>query len=409
MGAGHQSLWALRRAPDPVRVNGTIGNNPRFGRSYKETATVYARFRKGLTPLIVTLFAACLSAQNQPTPDVLTFTNGEKLIGELKSATDTKVTFKSDMAGEVTVEWSKVQELRSSKPFAAIPKDVVFKSSEDAAKVVQGTLEMRNQTLELATGAAPRSIPVGQVSNVVSEPAFQRALHHRRWREGWLGAATAGLAIARSTQNLQTITSTIDLSRTDPGESWLRPRSRTHFDFNSAYGKISQSGSPTLKTSLYHSDLERDYYFSKRFYALGSGSWDHNFAQGLDLQQAYGGGIGYTVFKTERSELQSMATVRYVNQKFSVGPSQQLIASNFQENFTHAFANKITFNEQATISPAWNNTNAYSAGYLAALTVPVFHRFGLSVASFDNYINDPPPGFKKNSIQFTIGASYAFK
>jgi hypothetical protein len=48
---------------------------------------------------------------SSPGPDTLLFNDGEKLIGHLERSTDTKVTFKSDMAGEITVDWSKVQEL----------------------------------------------------------------------------------------------------------------------------------------------------------------------------------------------------------------------------------------------------------------------------------------------------------
>src|SRR5581483_7187408 len=55
---------------------------------------------------------------SKPGPDVLVFVDGEKLIGHLESATGASVVFKSDMAGEVTVDWSKIQELRSSEKFA---------------------------------------------------------------------------------------------------------------------------------------------------------------------------------------------------------------------------------------------------------------------------------------------------
>ena len=53
-------------------------------------------------------------------PDVLIFTNGEKLIGHLNRSNGATVTFKSDMAGEVKVEWSKIKELHSSQRFAVI-------------------------------------------------------------------------------------------------------------------------------------------------------------------------------------------------------------------------------------------------------------------------------------------------
>src|SRR5678815_4261537 len=57
-------------------------------------------------------------------PDVLIFTDDEKLIGHLVRATGAAVTFKSDMAGEITVEWSKIRELRTEQPFAVVQKNI---------------------------------------------------------------------------------------------------------------------------------------------------------------------------------------------------------------------------------------------------------------------------------------------
>jgi len=57
-------------------------------------------------------------------PDVLISTTGEKFIGELESATAAEVTFKSQSAGEITVAWTKVKELHSTRRFAVIPKNV---------------------------------------------------------------------------------------------------------------------------------------------------------------------------------------------------------------------------------------------------------------------------------------------
>lgn len=68
------------------------------------------------------LYAQAPNSGTKPRPDVLVFVDGEKLIGHLERASGSSVVFKSDMAGEVTVEWSKIQELRSPQKFAAIPK-----------------------------------------------------------------------------------------------------------------------------------------------------------------------------------------------------------------------------------------------------------------------------------------------
>jgi hypothetical protein len=41
--------------------------------------------------------------------------------------------------------------------------------------------------------------------------------------------------------------------------------------------------------------------------------------------------------------------------------------------------------------------------------MPVYKRLSLALSVLDTFLNDPPPGFKKNSFQFTAGASYSFR
>jgi hypothetical protein len=78
-------------------------------------------------------------------PDVLIFTDGEKLIGHLVRSTGGEVTFKSDMAGEVSVEWTNVQELRSSQKFAVVQKDVQLHRGEADGKARHGTIAVKGQ------------------------------------------------------------------------------------------------------------------------------------------------------------------------------------------------------------------------------------------------------------------------
>src|SRR5437899_5371835 len=99
------------------------------------------------------LFAALAAAPllfgqaggSKPEPDVIVFVDGEKLSGQLESATGASVIFKSDILGEVTVPWSKIQEIHSSQKFAAIPNGVRLHKREDASQVPQGTLSATGQ------------------------------------------------------------------------------------------------------------------------------------------------------------------------------------------------------------------------------------------------------------------------
>ncbi len=362
-------------------------------------------------PLLTLGLAAGLFAQDKPGTDVLIFKDGEKLIGELKSATGEKVTFKSDVGFEVTVPWAKIQELHSDNKFAAIHKDLTLEDRAEEAKVPQGTLDMTDQKLAVTSApqSPPQTIPVDQIGHVVQEKAYERAITRQKLTEGWKGQATFGLSLTRSTVNNQTYSTGVDFSRTDPPENWLRLRNRISFDFNSIYGKTTITGVPDTVISLYHSDIVDDIYFKPRWFAFVGTTFDHNFNQGLDLLQAYGGGIGRVVIKNEKSELDVRAGIGFMDQLYSVpGFSRKLVGSRFNESYTRTFAHGITLNEMAGIRPAWNSMKDYFTGFTVGINVPVYRRFSLSVNSFDSYANDPPPNFKKNSFQLTVGGALTF-
>ena len=347
----------------------------------------------------------------KPGTDVLIFTDGEKLIGHLESATHTSVVFKSDMAGEVTVDWKKIQELRSTQTFAAVRTDAKPLHRGDAASIPQGAIVITNQQVQVQGAQGPtQSIPVSDIQNVVEESAFQKAFTRSSFAKGWVGGATAGVSLTEATQKNQTYTAAVNLVRAVPAVDWLDVRSRTIFDFNEAYGKLTSPGSPAVKTSLYHLDAEQDWYLSPRLFAFGEAAFDHSFSQGLSLQQTYGGGLGVVVLKREKEELDFKASVDYIDQRFEQSSlNKNLIGSIFGETYTRTFAHSILLSEQGGFTPAWNETSAYSAFASAGLTFPVYHRFGLTLGALDNFLNDPPPGFKKNSFQFTAGTTYSFK
>ncbi len=361
---------------------------------------------------IAPLFSQAPAPAAKPQPDVLIFTDGEKLIGQFQSAKGGSVTFKSDMAGVVTVDWSKIQELHTSRPFAVIGKDAKLRRHMDTSQVPEGSLSMADQKIAVqpAAGAA-RTVPVADAGFVLEQPEFDKAINRNAgFLSDWGGAVTAGLSLVEATQTASTFTGAIALVRTEPSESWLSPSTRTSFDFSAAYGKVSQPGLTGIKTEIFHGDAEEDKYFSPAMFGFGQTAFDHNYSQGLDLQAMMGGGLGWTAFKTGTAELDFRGAISFIHQSFSTGGfNQSLIGSTFGETYTRKLQHGILFNEQLSVTPAWNNTRAYFGTAGASLTFPVHKRLSLALNSADTFLNDPPPGFKKNSFQFTAGLTYALR
>ena len=289
-----------------------------------------------------------------PEPDVLIFVDGERLVGHLVRSTGGSLTFKSDMVGEITVDWSKVRELHSTQRFAVVEKGIRLHKREEASRIPQGAITMTEQKIDVSatTQGAPQTIPVANSAYVVDEGSFQRAVGgNPSLLKAWKGAVTAGASLVQATQNSRTFTTGISLVRAVPAENWLEPRNRTLVDFSASYGRVDQPNTPELKTAIYHADAERDQYFSPRLYGFGQAAFDHNFSQGLDLQQLYGGGLGWTVIKRANQTLDVKASAGYVKQDFQSAPGKSLFGSTFGERYNRQLPRGMLFTEQLSVTP----------------------------------------------------------
>lgn len=390
-------------------------------------------------------------AQDPPAQDVITFINGEKMTGQLRGATNSGVTFRGEMVGDVVVDWGKIQDLHSARGFAALMRGQEPRSTAEAAPVPNNAPTppappsppppSAPRVVAVAPPPAPertsppvttaRAEPAPVVPEVAQPvPAANQQTPAPTWFghrlfTGWKGDASFGLAITQATQNDTSISASVDLLRTSPGGDAWPLRTRTFFNFYVVYNKITQEGDFAYfdpgtrmlflpgsfsKNYAIHADLVRDYFLFPRVFVFGGTTFDHNYAQGLELLQSYGGGVGVVAYHTAHSELDLRGGVGYTGQRYLGYPAldKKLVGSRFEESYEHEFANGMSFSERAGFRPAWNDSRAIFAGGTASFNIPVYHRLGLNISSFDFWNNDPPPQFLRNIFQVTAGVNYSF-
>jgi len=353
----------------------------------------------------------------KPQPDVVVFTNGDQLSGTLERGVGDTIVFKSDVAGELTLPLAKIKELRSTGSYAVLRKSrpVERKASET------GTLSLSGGAMTVEHPLSePETMPVKDVGFIIDQTTYDRELSQLPgFRYGWTGTVTAGASFVRSTNNGSTFNGAIGMARAIPTVPWLPARNRSSFSLAETYGQMSEpvippTNPPTpdtvVKTNIFHGDAERDEYFSARGYGLARMAFDHNFSQGLQLAQSYGGGVGWTLVKQERQQLDVKADVHYLKQEFQTAVSNQnLVGSTLGEVYKRKLPRKIVFNENAQLLPAWNNTAAYAANLNATIAMPVWKRLSFSVTAAESFLNDPAEYYQKNSLVVTTGLTYAFK
>jgi Protein of unknown function, DUF481 len=360
-----------------------------------------------------TVFAQAPAAK--PAPDVIVFTNGDQLTGTIERGTDDKIVFKSDLAGEVTVSMDKIKELRSNGSFVVLKKEEkVTRTSEQPGKISYAD----NAVTVTKSSGSVETIPTKDLTYIIDQATYNKEVTgNPGFLTGWQGTITGGATIVRSTQDSTNLTAGVALIRAIPTVTFLPARTRTTFNLLETYGKLTeptipQTTPPTptavAKTSIFHTDAEHDRYLSSRLYALVGTSFDHNFSQGLNLQQIYGAGIGFTAITSAKQELDVKADVHYERQNFQPPTvSDNLIGSTFAELYHRNLPAKIVFTESGSYIAAWNNFSDYSAIAAAGLQLPVYKRFGLNINLQDNYLNNPASGYNKNSFQFVTGVTYS--
>lgn len=355
--------------------------------------------------------------------DTLVFSNGEMLAGKLDYEADGALFFKSDNAGTIKVPWDKLKSLHTESPFAVIEIGVRVERKKTNRAVPMGTLTIEGGTLTVNTAQGPQQVSVKNIAYLVDEPTFEKNVRGGQgFLEGITGAVSAGISTVNSTQNSESVNSSVVLTRGVPPVTWMPPRERTLLNFNSSYGRVTEPNTPTVKTNILHGSLEEDEYLTPRFYLLQTAVFDHNFSQGLDLQQLYGFGVGYTAIKDENQQLDLTAVIDYTKQSFAASGSpfnvppdykpaysNDLIGSSFGDNYLRKFTPRILFTEIAAFNPAWNHPSDYSANVAVGATITAYKNLGFSIGLIDSYLNNPPVGFKGNSVQFNTGLTYTIQ
>jgi putative salt-induced outer membrane protein YdiY len=350
-------------------------------------------------------------APEKPTPDVLVLTDGERLVGKFLNAAGGQVTFKSNMAGVLTVNLADVEELKSEGKFVVFAKGAAVHTAADATKLPTGTVSVAAKKLEVKPASGPaQSMPVADVGKVLNATAVDAAQKPASLLQNWHGLANLGLTLQAATTDSRTATLFASFTRDSPGEGWLKARNRTHLDyFGLAFYSYKRFDPTTTHVALFQANFVQEHYWNSKWFVFGGASFEHASTQGLDLLQAYGGGVGYKLLEGKHGELDVRGGLGFMRQEF-VDPSinRSMLGSRFGMSYSKTFHNGIVFSLNGGARPAWTYPKAFFAGGNMSLTIPISKHFGFNITENETFLNLPSPYRRKNTSQSAAGFNVHF-
>jgi Protein of unknown function, DUF481 len=336
--------------------------------------------------------------------DTLVLKNGDRLTGTIESSDAKVITFKTDYAGEIKVEWSAVKETTTENPLYVVKKDKT---------TVNGNVTSEDSQLAVHTAnAGTVAVPLSDVT-IIRSPAEQQAYEHSLQPgllEDWKGAANFGVALARGNSDTTNLALGFNADR------------KTLSDEIKAYVSsiYASSGIPVAGT-VTASELQGGTRFDKninpQIFGFVGADFAHNALQNLDIQQIYGGGLGWHAINQPNTTLDVLLGLNYTRESYN-GPTtsgphtavdRNLAAVTVGEDFAKKLGATTSFTEHFYFYPDLSETSQYRFSLDAGLATQIKKWLAWQVTLSDRYISNPPIlGTKSNDVVLSTGINLSF-
>jgi putative salt-induced outer membrane protein YdiY len=331
--------------------------------------------------------------------DQITLQNGDRLTGSVVKSDAKTLTFKSELAGVVTVPWESITVIDSKEPL-----NVTLK----AGTVLVGpvTTEGPAFTVQTANAGAVKTekAAVSAIRSQDEEKAYQaqmERLRNPRLSDLWAGSFDTGFSLARGNADIQTFTLGANAAR-------ATTRDKIAVYFTSIYAKNRNLGRFLTSANAVRGGVAYNVNINPKFYVFAQTDQEFDEFQRLDLRSVFGGGAGYNFIKNETTTFTAFGGGTFNREFFSTGlrrSSGEIMGGqelNLKLNKTTAFRERVVFYPNLTF------TGEYRLQADAGLVSQFARWLSWQITASNRYITNPAPGAKTNDLLLTTGVRLVF-
>ena len=323
--------------------------------------------------------------------DQITLKNGDRVTGKIIKSDGAKLSVKTDLIGDVTIDLSTATNITTDQPLYVVLAD---------GSTVSGNLILSGENVELRS-ANGNTIPIERSSirmirSEAEQKAYERSLHPGLL-EGWTGGADVSLAATSGNSETTNFALGSALSRTT-----LRDKISVYAA--SIYSRDSTTDPSRTTANTVRGGIRYDRDLTKKLFAYVFTDLEHNGLQDLTLRFVLGGGLGYHAIRRERTQLDLLAGLDWNREIFKGDENDRSsMEAQLGETFSHQFNSRLSLKEQLFIFPNLTNGGEFRVNFDTSLVTAITRRIGWQLTVSDRYLSDPPSGFKKNDLLLTTG------
>jgi hypothetical protein len=304
----------------------------------------------------------------------------------------------------VSVAWDQVQNVAADKLVTVELKD---------GQTLLGTLAATQERTEITTDGQRREVSSAEVVALrdATEQRTWERLRRPGWFDLWTGGATLGFAGAQGNAETRTLAVGFNATRITRGD-------KTNIYFNAIKASAMlqrqlESGQTIGVSDTTAQAVRGGWGYSRnlgpRLFLNVFNDYEYDLFQNLDLRIVFGGGLGYSVWKSERGRLDLLGGAAYNREKFQGEPStRQSAEAYFGNEFDYKLNSRMSLFQKWRVFPNLSDAGEYRSNFDLRLTSQLTRWLNWNTAISDRLLSNPVPGRKKNDLIYAIGLGVNF-
>ena len=343
--------------------------------------------------IAISLLLACTGIA---TADVVVTTNGSRLVGQIKSVNDGKLTLETDFAGDLTLEVQKIATIATDQPRHV--------QTEEQAQITGKLTAIKNQThLVSEANKKPHSIQPASIRAMwkldedspavrVKKATEAAAIEARRLK--WKVDLEAG--VMGSEGNTQRV----------DANGKVRVEVKNDLFLAAAYLRGAYSQEDRTRTDqLLIGGFEGEYYLTERWFAQGMLEFENSPFDDLELRSTGTAGLGYFLFKEKDLEWKFTGGLGYENKKYTDGtPDDSHAIANLGMKGRIALTPWLEYQHTTKYFPGLDSLDNYWIGMENAAVIPISadRSWKIKMGVYNKYVSQPANDAKRLDTRYFV-------
>jgi putative salt-induced outer membrane protein YdiY len=319
--------------------------------------------------------------------DEVVFKNGDRLTGVITSGAGGKVTIKTDVAGDVTVDLGKVRTFSTDKPIRlGVGEKTVLDTK--VAPGAEGTVEVAPE----GTTGPPRTVSLADVTRINPPPV--------EWK--------ASVSLNATLEGGNTKTASVGFNA-----DAIRRTEVDRLTFGAAYRYSREEDPDTGEKSTSANNWfvlgKYDYFFTKRFYGYAGIRLEGDDVADLKFRAIPSVGVGYQWFEGPTFNLATEAGIAYVYEDYETTGSNDYVAGRLAYHVDWTPRTGIFLFHNFEYMPSFEDpTGQYLINADAGARFTLISNLFSEVRAEWKHNESPAPGRKKDDFRLMVGLGWTF-